>query len=88
MKFIISDIEYLLFLGTLNISSTNNVSNTGTSVKTSPLTAKNAVKDQKIFSSAKPIDPAWLAQTKMETANIVNANKLLVSLAYICFNNY
>lgn len=88
MKFIISDIEYLLFLGTLNISSTNNVSNTGTSVKTSPLTAKNAVKDQKIFSSAKPIDPAWLAQTKMETANIVNANKLLVSLAYIRFNNY
>lgn len=88
MKFIISDIEYLLFLGTLNISSTNNVSNTSTSVKTSPLTAKNAVKDQKIFSSAKPIDPAWLAQTKMETANIVNANKLLVSLAYIRFNNY
>lgn len=63
--------------GTLNISSTNNVSNTGTSVKTPPLTAKNVVKDQKIFSSAKPIDPAWLAQTKMETANIVNANKLL-----------
>lgn len=81
MKFIILDIEYsLLFLGTLNISSTNNVSNTGTSVKTPPLTAKNVVKDQKIFSSAKPIDPAWLAQTKMETANIVNANKLLVSL--------
>lgn len=67
----------------MNISSTNNVSNTGTSIKTPPLTAKNAVKDQKIFSSAKPIDPAWLAQTKMETANIVNANKLLVSLAYM-----
>lgn len=43
------------------------------------------MKDQKLFSSAKPIDPVWLAQTKMETANIVNANKLLVysTFAYL-----
>lgn len=72
--------KYLLLLsGTLNVSTTNNASNTGSSVKTPPLTVKNTVKDQKLFSSAKPIDPAWLAQTKMETANIVNANKLLVN---------
>lgn len=78
----------MLFVGTLSVSATNNVSNTGTSVKTPPLTAKNAVKDQKLFSSAKPIDPVWLAQTKMETANIVNANKLLVSFIFTYFYMY
>lgn len=73
----------LKIIGTLNVPSTNNASNTASAVKTPPLSAKNAVKDQKLFSSAKPIDPAWLAQTKMETANIVNANKLLVSFSFI-----
>jgi RNA-binding protein 16 len=38
------------------------------------------VKDPKLFQSGKTIDPAWLAQTKMEAANIVNANKLLVMI--------
>lgn len=81
MKINLYSVILLSFLGTLNTSSTNNTSNTGTAVKTPPLTAKNAVKDQKIFSSAKPIDPVWLAQTKIETANIVNA-KLLVYYIY------
>lgn len=43
---------------------------------------KSASKDPKMFSSTKTIDPAWLAQTKMETANMVNAHKLLVS--FLC----
>lgn len=77
----------LLCLGTLNISATNNVSNTATSVKTPPLTAKNAVKDQKLFSSAKPIDPAWLAQTKIETANKLLVNFLFVFILYIIFRH-
>lgn len=67
-----------LFAGVVNASSGNNVSNISAASKTSPSTAKNTPKDQKLFTNAKPIDPAWLAQTKMETANIVNANKLLV----------
>lgn len=64
--------------GFLNTSAGNNVNNLNVVSKSSPSTAKNTPKDQKIFSAAKPIDPAWLAQTKMETANMVNANKLLV----------
>ncbi|XP_014233999.1 splicing factor, arginine/serine-rich 15 [Trichogramma pretiosum] len=57
-------------------SNGNNLS-TSTPLKSLPSTAKNTPKDQKLFTTAKPIDPAWLAQTKMETANIVNANKLM-----------
>jgi hypothetical protein len=72
----------ILFLGVLNTSTGNNISNLSTVSKTSPSTTKNTQKDQKLFTTAKPIDPAWLAQTKMETANIVNANKLLVRDPY------
>jgi len=43
------------------------------------------VKDPKLFQSGKTIDPAWLAQTKMEAANIVNANKLLVNIHAIIY---
>ena len=58
-----------IFLG-VNVANAN--------AKSSP-TIKSTPKDQKMFSSGKTIDPAWLAQTKMETANMVNAHKLLVS---------
>lgn len=63
--------------GTLNASSSNNLSNINSITKTPP-GVKSTPKDQKQFSSSKQIDPAWLAQTKLETANMVNANKLLV----------
>lgn len=64
-------------LGTLNTSSGNNISNVSAVTKTPPSAIKNTVKDSKLFSTGKTIDPVWLAQTK-EAANIVNANKLLV----------
>ncbi|XP_072743913.1 uncharacterized protein Isha [Anoplolepis gracilipes] len=63
--------------GTLNTSSGNNISNISAVTKTPPSAIKNAVKDSKLFSTGKTIDPVWLAQTKVEAANIVNANKLL-----------
>ncbi|XP_011263700.1 protein SCAF8 [Camponotus floridanus] len=63
--------------GTLNTSSGNNISNVSAVTKTPPSTIKNTVKDSKLFSTGKTIDPVWLAQTKVEAANIVNANKLL-----------
>ncbi|KAL6447499.1 hypothetical protein ACFW04_000014 [Cataglyphis niger] len=63
--------------GTLNTSSGNNISNVSTVTKTPPSAIKNVVKDSKLFSTGKTIDPVWLAQTKVEAANIVNANKLL-----------
>jgi len=67
----------------LNASSGNNLSNVNAVTKTPPSAIKNAVKDPKLFPSGKTIDPAWLAQTKMEAANIVHANKLLVILLLI-----
>lgn len=60
--------------GALNATG-NNLSNLGSITKTPP-GGKNPPKDQKMFNT-KTIDPAWLAQTKLETANMVNANKLL-----------
>lgn len=78
---------FLIFLGTLNTSS-GNMSNSGAITKTPPSAIKNAVKDQKLFPSGKTIDPAWLAQTKMEAANIVNANKLLVMYLCVCIFFY
>lgn len=62
----------------MNASSGNNLMLNQVS-KPSPPMSKNILKEQKFFSSGKSIDPAWLAQTKMETANMANANKLLVS---------
>lgn len=70
-------------LGTLNTSSGNNISNVSTVTKTPPSAIKNVVKDSKLFSTGKTIDPVWLAQTKVEAANIVNANKLLV-ISMLC----
>lgn len=72
-----------ILLGTLNTSAGNNISNISAVSKTPPSAIKNAVKDPKLFPPGKMIDPAWLAQTKAETANLVNANKLLVILFYV-----
>lgn len=74
-----------MLLGTLNTSAGNNMSNMSTVSKTPPSAVKNAVKDPKLFPPGKTIDPAWLAQTKVETANLVNANKLLVILSLCMF---
>ena len=63
----------------MNAPAGNNIV-TSTPSKTSPSPAKSTPKDQKVFTTSKPIDPLWLAQTKMETANLVNANKLLVKI--------
>lgn len=41
-------------------------------MKTSP-SVKGTPKDQKMFGVGK-IDPAWLAQTKLESANMVKFN--------------
>lgn len=60
--------------GALNTSS-NNLSGLSSISKSSP-GVKGTPKDQKMFSG-KTIDPAWLAQTKLEAANMVNANKML-----------
>lgn len=73
-------------LGTLNTSSGNNISNVSAVTKTPPSTIKNTVKDSKLFSTGKTIDPVWLAQTKVEAANLVNANKLLVKYQCLCLH--
>ena len=63
----------------LKLSTGNNLSNLSSITKTPPGN-KGTPKEQKQFSSSKQIDPAWLAQTKLETANMVNANKILVRI--------
>jgi len=70
------------------VSSGNNLSNVNAVTKTPPSAIKNAVKDPKLFPPGKTIDPAWLAQTKMEAANIVNANKFLVILLFYIIFTY
>lgn len=69
--------KYIILTNFLGVNAAN------ANAKASP-TMKNASKDPKMFANAKTIDPAWLAQTKMETANMVNAHKLLVSF-YVCY---
>ncbi|XP_046471550.1 SR-related and CTD-associated factor 4 isoform X1 [Neodiprion pinetum] len=63
--------------GTLNVTNASNLSSISAVTKTPPSAVKNTPKDQKMFPSSKSIDPAWLAQTKMETANIANASKMM-----------
>lgn len=81
--------DTLVLLGTLNTSAGNNISNVSAVSKTPPSAIKIAVKDPKLFQPGKMmlekmIDPVWLAQSKLEAANIANANKLLVISSHVC----
>lgn len=68
----------------MNTTNVGNLGSINPVTKTPPTSvSKGTPKDQKLFtssSSSKSIDPVWLAQTKMETANIANANKMMVCI--------